>query len=238
MTLDHALDEYRHHLRSRSGVRRGATTDATELLRAYLLAYAGLEEASALTARDLAHLFARWYPRRDEADAAAVAGLIAAVEEWLVWLDARTGGDLALQFAPFAERLSRDLPRILEAQDLLSRHARRDDLEGDVSLGGPTLTVLSSGLSHVIRPGEIDYAGAEEDCFRVAGLEESHAVLQTPAREQLGEPPLAPVLLPEGVAELLRVGDLLHVEVASGGAGWEILSVTALYPGGYQEGGG
>jgi hypothetical protein len=234
MILAEALEEYRRHLKSRGSLRRGAAPDAIELLREYLVEFAEVEEASDLTLRDLEQLFARWYPRRDEADAGAAAGLLAAVEEWLVWLDARTGGDLALAFASSAERLSTDLPRILEAQARLSAHARRDDLEGEVSLGGPTLTVLSSGLSHVIRPDEIDYARAEEDRFQVVSLDGDHAALQTPAREALGELPLAPVLLPPGVVDLLRVGDLLHVEVAPGGAGWEVLSVTALYPGGYH----
>jgi hypothetical protein len=80
----------------------------------------------------------------------------------------------------------------------------------------------------------VDYARAEEDHFRITALEADRAGLLSPAGEQLGEPPLSPVLLPRSVADLLRVGDILHVEVAPAGTAWEVLEASRVFPGGYH----
>jgi hypothetical protein len=234
MDLAQALEEYRQE--------RNADRAAVELLREYLTEYAEIADTAALTLDDFEQLFARWYLRREDADPEAAPGLVTGAEEWLRWLDARSPGPLAAAFAPVAERLREDLPRVLQALAGLTTYAHREDVDSSLALdtGGDEeeesapVSLLSSGLSRVIRPSEVDYARAEEDHFRITALEADRAELLSPAGEQLGEPPLSPVLLPADVTGLLRVGDILHVEVAPTGAAWEVLEANRIFPGGYH----
>jgi hypothetical protein len=234
MDLAQALEEYRQE--------RKADRAAVDLLREYLTEYAEIADTDALTVDDFEQLFARWYLRREDADPEAAPDLVTGAEEWLRWLDARSPGTLAAEFAPVAERLREDLPRALRALAGLATYAHREDVESgltpdagqDEDEEGAPVPMLSSGLSRVIRPAEVDYARAEEDHFRITALEADRVELLSPAGEQLHEPPLSPVLLPASVAALLRVGDILHVEVAPTGAGWEVLEASRVFPGGYH----
>jgi hypothetical protein len=234
MDLAQALEEYRQ--------QRATDRAAVELLRDYLVEYAEIADTTAVTPDDLEQLFARWYLRRDDADPKAAPGLVTGAERWLRWIDSRTQGTLAAAFAPVAERLREDLPRVLEALALLATHAHREDIDRSVALDlvgaededSASVPLLSSGLSRVIRPAEVDYARAEEDHFQITALEGDRAELLSPAGKQLGEPPLSPVLLPAEAAALLRVGDILHVEIAPAGAGWEVLEASRIFPGGYH----
>jgi hypothetical protein len=240
MDLAQALEEYRQE--------RNADRAAVELLREYLIEYAEITDTAAVTPDDLEQLFARWYLRRDDADPAAAPGLVAGAEGWLRWIDARSGGTLAVAFAPVAERLREDLPRVLQALAGLSHHAHREDVDRSLAVDPDSaeeeesepVPFLSSGLSRVIRPAEVDYGRAEEDHFRITALAGDRAELLSPAGGELGEAPLSPVFLPADVAGLLRVGDILHVEVAPTGsgpsaeAGWEVLEVSRVFPGGYH----
>jgi hypothetical protein len=240
-SLAQALEDYRQELRSRGGAS-DVSAEAVELLRDYLIDYAEIAAVDALTPADLEQFASRWYLDRDEAEPEGALALVRAVREWVRWLERRSPSALASSFDALAERLSEDLPRVLQARAILDAYTHREDLETDVTLGedaeSAPVPFLSSGVSRVIRPEEVDYARAEEDQFRLVALEGDYASLQSPSGEQLGEPPLSPVLLPPEVAPLLRIGDLLHVEVAPAGAVWEILAVTRILPGGYADDGG
>src|SRR5207248_1904240 len=91
-----------------------------------------------------------------------------------------------------------------------------------------------TGLNRVIRPEEIDYSQAREDYFRVERIAEAAVMLQSPTGGELGEAAVGPVRVPTRVAQLLRPGDVLYTEVAPGRAGWEILEITQVLPGGYR----
>ena len=110
MDLLQSLDEYQRDARARPGRGRGQERAAVELLREYLVDYAGLSTVDAITLSDLEDLFARWYLQRDDAEADAAPRLVTGVAECLRWLDARSAGALAPAFAPLAECLREDLP--------------------------------------------------------------------------------------------------------------------------------
>ncbi len=101
--------------------------------------------------------------------------------------------------------------------------------------GGTPLGLLSTGLTRVVRPEELDYTRAEADTFEVVEVEEQSVALLSPARRQLGEGPAAPVAVPAPAAGWLRVGDVMHVEIAPSADGWEILHVETVFPGGLDD---
>jgi hypothetical protein len=233
MNLAHSLDEYERELGRAAGARRAA---ALRLLREYLIEYADLSQTESLTLDDLEDLFARWYPDHERADPEEALDLVDAAEGWLRWLDRKDEGGRTLPFLAVAERLREDLPRAITAHQLLRAHVHRHDWEGVAAedAAGDTLFHVSGGLTHVVRPEEVDYGRAEEDHFRVEAIEGDAARLQSPAGAELGSDPLWPVLLPPGVAPLLRVGDTLRLEVAPTDGGWEVLEVSGVFPGGYH----
>lgn len=233
MNLPKALEEHERELGRSAGARRG---HALRLLREYFVEYADLSETDALTTADLQDLFARWYLTHERVDADDVLDLLEATEGWLRWLDHRDEGGRTLPFLALAERLRDDLPRVIAAHDLLRAHVHRHDSDAVAAENevGETLFHVSGGLTHVVRPEEVDYARAEEDHFRVSELGGESAWLQSPAGAATGQEPIGPVLLPPDVAALLRVGDMLRVEVAPTVGGWEVLEVSGVLPGGYD----
>jgi len=90
-------------------------------------------------------------------------------------------------------------------------------------------------VTRVVRPAEIDYARAEEDTFEVVAVAERSVSLHTTSWQELGEMPAGPVAVPPAAARLLRIGDILHVEIAPTSGGWEVLNVEAVYPGGWDD---
>jgi hypothetical protein len=219
MNLALALEEHERQLGTSAGARRRA---ALRLLREYFVEYADIPEIEALAPADLEDLLARWYLCHEQADPEGALDVLDAVEAWLRWLDRgdeESGRSAAGRTAPFlalAERLREDLPRAIEAYRLLRAHVHRHALAGVTAEdeAGEPLFRLTGGLSHVVRPDEVEYARAEQDHFRVESIEGDQAALQSPSGARLGQPPLFPVLLPPGVGPLLRKGDTLCVEVA------------------------
>lgn len=233
MNLPKSLDQHQRELGASAGAQRIA---ALRLLRDYLVDYADILEIGALTSFDLEDFFTRWYLAHEQADPEGALDVIEAAEGWLGWLDRRDAGDRVLHFLALAGRLREDLPRAIAADRLLRAHIHRHDEAGitaEGSAGGPLLR-LTGGVTRVIRPEEVDYARAEQDHFRVEGLEGDRASLQSPVGARLDQPPLFPVLLPPGVASFLRAGDTLCVEVAPTAEGWEVLDVSGVFPGGYD----
>jgi hypothetical protein len=233
MNLAHSLNEHERELGRSAGPRRAA---ALRLLRKYFVEYADLSETEALSTADLEDLFVRWYLEHESADPEGALDLLEAAEAWLRWLDGRDEGRRALAFLALAERLREDLPRAIAAHQILRTYVHRHDWQGVAAEDevGETLFHVSGGLTHVVRPEEVDYARAEEDHFRVEEIEGDRARIQSPAGEQLGSLGLSPLLLPPGVAPLLRVGDTLRLEVAPTVEGWEVLEVSGVFPGGYH----
>jgi hypothetical protein len=216
--------------------QRGAALD---LLLEFLAEYASLETTEALQLADLEEFFIDGYVGRSDPEAAAAELVLDTVGDWLEWSHARSPWALHAQFQPLQARLSEDLPRVLEAWQILAdavTRARLDDAaEASLTDQASNLEerLLSAGLDRILHVQEIDYGAAREDHFRVERLEAAALVLRSPSGAALGEEPIGPVRVPERVAELLRPGDILHLEVAPRATGWEILEITQVLPHGY-----
>lgn len=204
-------------------------------LQAYLEGDAAPGAAEAVPADDLRAFIRNWYREDEDVTPRSARALVAAVLGFASWLD-RQLADLAHPpLVPALASLEESLPRAAGAAEALCRYARREDLapklEVETEDARSPLGLLTGGATHVIRPAEIDYARAEEDTFAVSEVRERSLVLRSPAREQLGEGPAGPVPVPPSVAQRLRVGDILHAEIAPTATGWEILHVETVYPG-------
>jgi len=236
MKLEAALDEYelRERRRNRGEDRRQADL-ARAALREYLLEYSSFEETGELRAGDLFTFLLEYYPSQEEPETEVALALLDAAEALTLWLLERGERGLA-PFAGAAERLREDLPRTIQAQAVLQEHARRDDLTPAVPLaeedGDGDAGSLSSGVDRVAHLDRLDYGAAEEEYYTVREVEAGAVLLHSAEREALGEG-LLRVLAPAPASELLRAGDILHAEVAPGPAGWELLEVFGVRPGGY-----
>jgi hypothetical protein len=243
MDLRESIEQYRQELEAAAeSPEPDARTVALELLQEFLGDYASLQTRDALSAADLEEFFVDWYLRRPGAEATFAVTLLETVRDWLEWSDREALPGLSDRFQPLYERLREDLPRVLEAWEILAqelRQAQADEAEeaGLEDLPAlPSAGLVSSGLNRIIRPEEIDYSAAREDYFRIETVEESSLTLQSPTGAELGEGAIGPVPVPERVAELLRAGDILYAEVAPGRQGWEILEIAQVLPGGYRLG--
>jgi hypothetical protein len=240
MDLRESIEQYQQQfdVDVRSG-ERSEQVVALDLLIEFLGDYAALQQLEALTLTDLEEFFVDWYLRQPGVSAEFAVTLLDAVRAWLGWTDEAYRMQHGEMFQPLYERLREDLPRILEAWTTLAERLRLAQEEEAIEAGledltpAATTSLISSGLNRVVRPDEVDYSAAREDYFRIVSVDEASLMLQSPSGSELGEAPVGPVRVPEAVAELLRVGDLLYVEVAPGPAGWEILEIARALPGGY-----
>jgi hypothetical protein len=241
MDLHESIEQYQQQfMREEHDPKHELRSAALALLEEFLGDYASLETLEALSVEDLEEFFIDWYLRRPGAQAAVAVALLDTVRGWLGWCDATYGCRLDEAFAPLCDRLRVDLPRILEAWQVIAERLRRSrheeeaeaGLAGLGSRGGPSL--ISSGINRVIRPAEIDYSNAHEDYFCVEAVTEESVTLQSPTGQELGEEAIGPVRVPKRAAALLRAGDVLYVEVAPGQGAWEILEVSQALPVGYR----
>jgi hypothetical protein len=250
MEIETAIQQYLIDLKE-TAPREQVKFDLTILARLeeYLEGDGALASAQAIRSADLRGFIRDWYRDGEDVTPETAARLVAAVLGWAQWLDRRfpsapgpvsaAEASLPPSLAPTLLPLEESLPRAARAADLLRRYTRREDLSQAIPVaeaeGGSPLGTISGGVARVVRPAEVDYDRAEEDTYVVSGVEERSLALISPAREQLGEGPAAPVVVPPQVARLLRAGDILHVEIAPAGAGWEILNVETIYPGGLDD---
>ncbi len=209
-------------------------------LQEYLEGDALGEPREVIKPDDLRAFFRDWYRQDEDVTPEATERLGAALLGFARWLDNRADDSSAQSthvaaMAPLADAL----PRTARIAALLRRHARREDLGEAIPVeeaaGGSPLGTISGGVNRVIRPEEIDYARAEEDTFTVAAIDERSVSLLSPSRAQLGEGVAGPVAVPVRVARLLRVGDVLHGEIAPTRDGWEVLNIETVYPGGLDD---
>jgi hypothetical protein len=249
MKLDEALDEFDLWMRrSRQGEDRVAATAAASALREYLVDYAAISDSEALRPRDLLDFLLDYYPREEDPDPEVAQILLEVTADLARWLVERDERSLA-PYLRVSERLRKDLPRAFEALGLLREHVARLDLsrphlvEMDEQADGEEeepeeaqpVGVLDSGLHRIASLDEIDYPEAEVARFRVVETAGDHIFVQSPSREALGEPPAGPLRLPAPAAARLKPGDTLHAEIAPGRAGWELLEIFGIGPGGYTE---
>jgi hypothetical protein len=226
-------------------------------LQEFLEGEPGLEQAEAIRPGDLKDYVNHWLRSADDVTPEAAQDMITAIVDFAVWLDRQfcslpmpspsgqrprsdaTPTSSRQPIAPSLIPLREGLPRAVRAAALLSRHVHREDLEESIPVEempeGSPLGTLSAGISRVMRPLEIDYDRAEEDTYSVVEVSERSVALLSPAREQLAEGPAAPVAVPASAARLLRVGDVVRAEIAPTGAGWEILNVDTVIPGGLDD---
>jgi hypothetical protein len=253
MELESAVQQYL--------IERKETTSREDLefelavlarLQEFLESEPAVENVEALRTSELRAFIGHWFRSAEAISPESARDLAAAVVGFAGWLDCRSGADSSdvpngrgidqsdrPMLAPPLVSLEDELPRAVRIADLLRRHVHRNDLPDSIPLeeapGGSPLGTIGAGISRVVRPEEIDYSRAEEDTFRVAAVNERSISLVSPARAQMGEGPAAPVAVPVRAARLIRVDDILHVEIAPSAAGWEILNVEAVIPGGLDD---
>jgi hypothetical protein len=237
MKLSQALDEFDlQQRRRRQGPEARLAATALSALREFLADYSGFDETSEISPRDLYTFLLEYYPSEEEPDAEVAMALLDGAEHLALWLVERGERSLA-PFIAAAERLKTDLPRVLEAQERLREHGRRDDLAPPAELldeeDSEPVGAIGSGVNRVARLDQIDYPAAQQDYWTIRRVETSALSLQSPQREALGEPPAEPVVVPAEAAGLLRAGDIIHCEIAPGPGGWELLEVFGIRPGGY-----
>jgi hypothetical protein len=258
MDLDSAVQQYLIDLKEKAPRERVEFELAVlARLQEYLEGDPSLNGAESVGASDLRAFISDWLHSGEEPTPEAADGLVAVVVGFVGWLDRhsssspdspRRGSQApgspghSTQRAPIAPQMAslrESLPRTARVAQILSRHTHREDLSQVIPVeeadGGSPLGTISGGMSRVIRPSEIDYGRAEADTFVVVEVCDRSISLLSPAREQLGEGAAAPVAVPARAARLLRVGDILHVEIAPRGTGWEILHVEAVIPGGLDD---
>jgi hypothetical protein len=240
MEIETALQAYLIDLKE-SAPRERVEFDLTVLarLQEHLLANKTSDDACAVSGADLLAFIRDWYREGEDVTPVVAHGLVGAVQGWARWLDEQPDSSLAVPRVLSLAGLEEQLPRALRAAEALQRHARREDLGEAIPVeeaaGGSPLGTISAGLTRVVRPEEVDYDRAEEDTFELVELGERSMALLSPVRAQLNEGPAAPVNVPARAVRLLRVGDILHLEIAPTAAGWEILNVEAVYPGGLDD---
>jgi len=240
MKTETALDEFGLLERRRSRGEDGRrTVAALAALREYLVGYAGLEDAESVRAADLFQFILDYYPSEEEPDVDVALALLDASAGFARWLVER-GERGAAPFLLAEDRLREDLPRVLEALAELKEHFQRNDLEPEVLLedeeDGAPVGAVGSGVSRVVRLDQVDYPAAEEDYFTIARVGPDSLTLTSAQREALGERPADNVRLPPEAAGRLRVGDIIHAEIAPGpmeSNTWELLEVFGIRPGGY-----
>ena len=236
MKLSHALDEFDlQQRRLRRGPEGRLAATALSALREYLADYSGFDETTEIAPKDLYAFLLDYYPSEEEPDAEVAMALLDVAEQFSLWLLERGERGLA-PFAAEAERLKADLPRVLEAQERLKQHTRRDDLAPPAELlddeENESVGAIGSGVNRVARLDQIDYPSAEQDYWIIRRTQPALS-LQSPQREALGEAAAEPVVAPVEAVGLLRAGDIIHCEIAPGPAGWELLEVFGIRPGGY-----
>jgi hypothetical protein len=253
MELESAVQQYLIE-RKRTTSREDLEFELAVLarLQEFLEGEPAMESVAALRAADLRAFVGHWFRSAEDITPDAARGLGAAVGGFAGWLDRQSVAPSDDQpedqvidhsdrpmLAPSLLSLEDELPRAVRIADFLRRHVHRNDLPDSIPLeeapGGSPLGTISAGISRVVRPEEIDYTRAEEDTFRVTAVSERSVSLISPAREQMGEGPAAPVAVPARAARLIRVDDILHIEIAPSAAGWEILNVEAVIPGGLDD---
>lgn len=237
MTLEAALDEFELHQRRRYRGEEGQTNAlALAALREFLIEDTGHLETAEITPRDLYRFLFEYYPAQEDADPEVGEILLEAVAALAEWLVERGERGLAPVVARDAQ-LREDVPRILEAQALLMAHARRDDLRAEAEIteeeGEEAVGSVTSGVDRVARLDQINYDEAQLEYFTVQRIADASLSLTSVERDVLSEGPAEPVAVPARAAELLHAGDIIHAEIAPGPAGWELLEVFGVRPGGY-----
>lgn len=236
MKLIAAFDEFSlQQRRLRRGEDGPTFRGALAALREFLMDYSGYVETEEVSPGDLFTFLLDYYPSEEEPDPDVALALLETAAAWALWLVERGGRHLA-PFVAAEERLRADLPRVAQAYALLQAHTRRDDLAPPVELTDEEATprgAVGAGVNRVARLNEVDYASSETEYWVVRRVDPAGLTVQTPQREVLSEPEIQPVLLPAGAAGMIAAGDIIHAEIAPGPAGWELLEVFGIRPGGY-----
>lgn len=237
MNLTQALDEFELLQRRRSPGPEGQLQAlALASLREFLVDYSGFEDTQEIRPADLVNFLLDYYPSEEEPDRTVALALLEASAGFARWLVEREERGLA-PFITAEFTLRDDLPRVLEAYALLKEHAGRDDLTVPADItddeGEQVLGEVATQYQRIARLDQVDYTAAEQDHYVVARVDEGAVTLRSQAREVLGEGEASPVLLPPAATKLLRPDDRIHAEIAPGSAGWELLDVFGVRPGGY-----
>lgn len=237
MNLNQALDEFDLLQRRRHrGEEARLAGSALAVLREFLVDHSGYLDTTEIRPADLYAFLLDYYPSEEEPDPQVALALLDAASGLARWLIEREERNLA-PFAAAEFSLREDLPRVIRALRILKEHAHRDDFSGPGVVtdeeGEEELAHVETPFQRVARLDQIDYASAEEEYYSVDRIEENRVFLISAERQALGEDAAGPLTLPQEAVSLLRRGDTIHAEIAPGSAGWELLEVFGVRPGGY-----
>ena len=161
---------------------------------------------------DPSHLrdFFGWYlPREQSGDASVVADYAAILRDWLDFLREKGRMDKGrhLAFKAQLAEIEPEAVRVVKAAGLLFHFAR-----------------LAHGLPDEAR-GEA-YSRFVEGHARVAEIGDGNIMLHFDS--QAGR--IGPLVVPPGLDKLLRVGDVLDIELGRRGGVWTMVDVGPVYP--------
>ena len=161
---------------------------------------------------DPSHLrdFFGWYlPREQNGDASAIADYAAVMRDWLDFLRSKGRLDKQRHVAFMAQlaEIEPEAARVVKAARLLYHFAR-----------------LAHGLPETAR-GE-GYSRFVEGHARVSEIRGKEIMLHFDSQpDQIG-----PLLVSPGILGLLRIGDVLDVELGMRGGVWTMVDVGPVYP--------
>lgn len=238
MKLDQALDEFDLLQRRRHrGAEGRLEATALSALRQFLTDYSAYLDTTEIRPSDLFSFLLDYYPSEEEPDPEVGMALLETTSGFARWLIERDERGLA-PFAAAEFGLREDMPRVMELFRILKDHAHREDPSGP---GVVTDEEGNEELAHVETPynrthqlEQIDYASAEEEYYSVERNDDEGVFLTSTERQALESGPAGPLNVPAAAKERLRVGDIIHAEIAPGPRGWELLEVFGVRPGGYQ----
>lgn len=166
----------------------------------------------ALSAVDAEHLrdFFGWYMLREQgADAATMETHSVAMRRWLDYLSSKRWIERSayMEFVSVLHEMADDAIRVAKASHLLFHYVR-----------------LGAGVAPRLKGKR--FTSFREGHARIASVGEQQITLQFD-----GEAVIGPVLLASGITELLRVGDVIDVELGLRDDVWIIVDVGPVYPG-------
>lgn len=243
MKIDAALREFERSLRRRiQGDDRQIASLAIQALAEYLEQDCKVEVSEQLSSGHLIEFLLDYYPRQEQPEVIVGEVLLSTCEALCHWLVDR-GERRTSPFLVIADRLHSDFPRSIRLFQALYESVDRGEMPDTVDVHlpgdedyepGAQQALLSTGLDRVTDLGEVDYDRSEEEYYRIERIDPAGLMLWSREREALGEGTVGPLVVPAGALAELRVGDILHVEIAPAGETWRLLEVFRVRPGGYE----
>jgi hypothetical protein len=196
-----------------------------ELVTAYFSPACGIED---ITPERLRDFLARWYVEKAGSPSAPEPQvLIDSLADFFRWADDYAETRMARECMAVLSELRQEIPRAIEIAERLSKYvAGRGGAFGFPEF----LTSFEEGgrgQFDLDRPGQ---AGAIEGYFRVIRVEGT----SVEAEEIISEESVWPIIFPTGVADVIRVGFIINLELVRAPEGWQVAASGFAYPPGTE----